>query len=234
MVVLTSGPAPALAVIVEVQLRPDHDKQWSWPVYLTTLRARLRCYTALLVICPTERTAVRCRRPIGLAPGCTLSPLAVGPNDVPAVTDSAAATANPELAVLSAISYQRRPERDAILKTLVEHLLDAPNGEMYLDLVAAVMSPAARHFLESLMTTDTYEFKSEFARRYYARGEARGEERGRVQGEVRALLTMLQALRIRVPAAAETRIRECTDADQLNTWVERAATAKNIDEVLGR
>ncbi|MEU2252697.1 hypothetical protein [Nocardia xishanensis] len=45
---------------------------------------------------------------------------------------------------------------------------------------------------------------------------------------------MLQALRIRVPAAAETWIRECTDADQLTAWVERAATAKNIDEVLGR
>ncbi|WP_431965157.1 hypothetical protein [Nocardia sp. bgisy134] len=80
------------------------------------------------------------------------------------------------------------------------------------------------------MTTGTYEYKSEFARRYYARGEERGEARG----EARALLTMLRARHIRVPDEAEARIRECTDADLLNSWVERAATAKSLGEVLDR
>ncbi|WP_068052317.1 hypothetical protein [Nocardia xishanensis] len=230
VVVLTSGTSPVLAVIIEVQLKPDPDKHWSWPVYLTTLRARLRCRTALLVLCPNERTADRCGRPIGIAPGCTLRPLVVSPNKVPVVTDAATATNNPELAVLSAIAHRRHPERDAILTTLVEHVLDGPNGEMYLDLVTAVMPVAARHFLESLMTTGTYEYKSDFARRYYARGKADGE----ATGEARALLTMLRARRIRVPDEAEARIRECTDADLLNSWVERAATAKSLGEVLDR
>ena len=31
-----------VAVVVEAQLRRDQDKRWTWPVYLATLRARLR------------------------------------------------------------------------------------------------------------------------------------------------------------------------------------------------
>jgi len=38
---------PAAAIVVEAQLGRDPDKRWSWPVYLTSLRARLRCDEAL-------------------------------------------------------------------------------------------------------------------------------------------------------------------------------------------
>ncbi|WP_431956292.1 hypothetical protein [Nocardia lijiangensis] len=226
VVVLASGTSPVLAVIVEVQLQPDPDKHWSWPVYLTTLRARLRCQTVLLVLCPSDRTADRCTKPIRIAPGCTLRPLVLSPKTVPVVTDAETATSNPELAVLSAIAHRRHPERNAILTTFVEHVLDGPNGEMYLDLVTAVLPVAARHFLESLMTTGTYEYKSEFARRYYARGE--------VSSEARTLLMILRARHIHVPNEVEARIRDCTDREQLDTWVVRAATAKSLDDVLGR
>jgi hypothetical protein len=43
-----NGDAPALAVVVEVQLRSDSGKRLSWPVYVTTLYARLRCPVTLL------------------------------------------------------------------------------------------------------------------------------------------------------------------------------------------
>ncbi|MGQ0776395.1 MAG: hypothetical protein ACT4NY_18545 [Pseudonocardiales bacterium] len=52
VVVLSDESGPVLAVVVEVQLGRDQDKRWSWPVYLTTLRARLRRPAELLVICP--------------------------------------------------------------------------------------------------------------------------------------------------------------------------------------
>lgn len=48
VVVLTRNAHPVRAVVVEVQLRRDEDKAWTWPVYLHTLRARLRCPTLLL------------------------------------------------------------------------------------------------------------------------------------------------------------------------------------------
>ena len=79
----TRGGSAVLAVIVEVQLNPDRDKQWTWPVYIATLRARLRCPTMLLVVCPDPAVARRCGAPINLGqPGLTLCPLVIGPDRV--------------------------------------------------------------------------------------------------------------------------------------------------------
>lgn len=47
-----SGDVPLLGIVVEVQLTWKAEKKWSWPVYVATLRARLRCPAVLLVICP--------------------------------------------------------------------------------------------------------------------------------------------------------------------------------------
>ncbi|MEV0296686.1 hypothetical protein [Nocardia sp. NPDC050710] len=233
VVVLATGTTPVLAVIVEVQLQPDRDKPWSWPVYVTTLRARLRCPTALLVLCPTERTAAQCRKPIKVAPGFILTPMVLGPNDVPVITDPNTATANPELTVLSAIAHRNHPDRDAILTALT--VLDVPNGEMYIDLVMAILPKAARHFLESLMTTGTHKYKSEYARRYYSEGEAigeaKGEARGQARGEAKALMMILQKRGFVVPQDLADRIDACTDLDQLATWIDRSLTADNLDDI---
>lgn len=229
VIVLATGSTPQLAAVVEVQLRPDPDKGWSWPVYLTTLRARLRCDTVLLVLCPNEHTAARCRRPISVAPGFILTPIVMSPSDVPIVTDARIAAENPELAVLSAVAHRNAPERDAILTALVANVVDVPNGEMYIDLVMAVLPRAARHFLESLMTAGTYEYKSEFARRYFSRGEAEGQ----AKGEAKALLAVLRSRGITVDESTVARVGACTDIEQLDVWLDRAATARFADEVFG-
>jgi hypothetical protein len=57
---------PVQAVVVEVQLGKDAAKRYTWPVYLSTLRARLRCPTALLVVCPQAAVAAWCADPIEL------------------------------------------------------------------------------------------------------------------------------------------------------------------------
>lgn len=77
-VVLLSGADGAkLAVIVEVQLRYDKDKLYSWPAYLTQVRAAHRCPAVLLVICPGTATARRCRESISTGhPGFELAPSA--------------------------------------------------------------------------------------------------------------------------------------------------------------
>ncbi|WP_063037003.1 hypothetical protein [Nocardia pseudovaccinii] len=231
VVVLATGTTPVLAVVVEVQLQPDSDKSWSWPVYLTTLRARLHCLTILLVLCPNERTANYCRKPITVAPEFTLRPVVLSPKDVPIVTEPEVAADNPELAVLSAIAHRNHPERNAILTTLAASVFPAPRGEMYIDLVTAILPKAARHFLESLMTTGTYEYKSEFARRYFSQGEAKGEAKGEARGEAKALLRILAKRGFDVSDALEARINACTDLDQLDSWIDRALTATRIDEI---
>ncbi|MBA3742320.1 hypothetical protein [Sporichthya sp.] len=58
LVLLGDPVRPAMAIIVEVQLRRDEDKHWVWPEYLTAVRRRLRCPTVLLVVCTDRATAL--------------------------------------------------------------------------------------------------------------------------------------------------------------------------------
>ena len=48
--VLLWEDTPRFAIVVEVQLSPDEEKRYTWPVYITHMRARLRCPTVLLVV----------------------------------------------------------------------------------------------------------------------------------------------------------------------------------------
>jgi hypothetical protein len=82
---------------------------------------------------------------------------------------------------------------------------------------------AARANLEEPMATGTYEYQSDFARRYYGQG--------RVEGEATALLGFLEARGIAVPDDAHKRITQCTDLEQFATWIRRAATISTIDEL---
>ncbi|MFF3222271.1 hypothetical protein ACFYV7_05700 [Nocardia suismassiliense] len=218
VVVLANGTTPAIAVVVEVQLQPDKDKSWCWPVYLTTLRARLKCPTVLLVLCPDKRTATYCRRPITVAPEFTLRPLVLSPNDIPVVTDSETAGANPELAVLSAVAHSNHPDRETILTLLATRVLPAAHGKEYIDLVTRLLPTAARHFLESLMTAG-YEYQNELIRTYF------------FDGETKALLTVLEARGVTLPEEFRSLIEACTDRGQFDTWLRRAANATSAEDL---
>lgn len=80
------------------------------------------------------------------------------------------------------------------------------------------------------MSTDTHEM-SEFRRWLISVGEERVGKRGKAQGEVRAVLTVLDARQIDVPEPVRRRITECADADQLDVWVRRAATADTVEDL---
>jgi hypothetical protein len=48
------------AAVVEVQLRPDPRKRFSWPLYQAVLRARLKCPVEIVVLTLDEATALWC------------------------------------------------------------------------------------------------------------------------------------------------------------------------------
>lgn len=227
VVTLHHGDQQVLAVITEIQLRPDPAKHYSWPVYLATLRARLRCPVLLLVLAPSPSAATWCRQPIDLGhPGWTLRPLVAGPDQVPIITDPVQARDSPELAVLSALAHCDRPERDKIFHAMLGGLqtLDDEHNKLYADFVLASLPTAAiRHHLEEMMSTGTFEYQSDFARRYVAEGKA--------EGQALALLKVLHARGIDMPEATRERIATCTDSEQLDTWICRAATADSVEDL---
>ncbi|HEY0537249.1 MAG TPA: hypothetical protein VGD53_02730 [Actinoallomurus sp.] len=223
------GEQRTLAVVVEVQLRPDRRKHLSWPAYLATARARLGCPVMLLVICPEGRVAAWARRPIPLGhPGLVLTPLVLGPEEVPVLTVAEDASA-PELAVVSAVVHGAGPEGAKVFATMLESFekIEPEQARGYIDEVLAVLPETARKLLEAIMKTRDREYKSDFARGYYGQGEARGEARG----EAKAVLAVLSTRGIDVPEKVRVRIWECTDLALLESWVRRAVTVASVGEL---
>jgi hypothetical protein len=151
VVTLDDQRGTVLAVVVEVQLRIDPRKRRSWPAYLATLFARLGRPVVLLVVCPAQPVAEWCAAPIALGPpGSVVTPVALGPDQVPVVTDPDAARRMPELAVLSALAHGARPDPTPIFKALLTAIdaIDHDHADLYTDLVFSVLPAAARDSLE--------------------------------------------------------------------------------------
>ena len=232
VITLTKRDDVALAVVVEAQLRADARKRRSWPAYVATLHARMGCPVMLLVVAPDPAAATWCAAPISLGhPGFVLTPLVLGPHQVPVVKDVGAARRAPEVAVLSAIAHGAGAEQKDVLEALraAFEVLDQERAELYTDVVLAALPAAVRDYLEAVMhpLIQKYGYQSDFARRFFEQGEAKGK----AEGEAEAVLTVLDARGIAVTDDAREEIVGCTDLGQLETWVRRATTADKIEDL---
>jgi hypothetical protein len=198
-------------------LHVDPDKEATWPVYVSALRAKLRCPVFLLVITSEPAVARWARRPIELGhPGFRLQPLVVSYDDMPRILDPAHAQRLPELAVLSAMAH---PELD-VAATAIEAIAGLPEDQnrLYLDTIMAELPDVIRQILEARM--QGYQYRSEFARKYYNQGREEGREEG---------------LRDAVLALARTRLEVVTANDQamIEAMHDQGALTELIN-ILGR
>lgn len=226
LVVLLLEGKPVFAIVVEVQLARDEDKRKTWPLYLTSLRSRVGCPTALLVVAPEAAVARWCARPIELGhPGFVLQPLVTGPEAIPIITDEQAARREPEKAVLSAMAHGQQEVGAAIAQAVLAGVagLDAERVRLYVDLALSSLNEAAREALEALMQSGNYEYQSDFARKYVAQG--RHEE------VIAALFEVLDARGLKVDAEARQRILSCKEHEQLRAWVRKAVTVESVQEL---
>jgi hypothetical protein len=252
-VVLLSGAGGKLAVITEVQLRYDKEKQFSWPAYVTQVRAAHRCGAVLLVICPHTGTAARCRETITTGhPGFDLAPLVIDSTTTPNPSGPGLESVGPELVVLAVLTGALDLGQDSARQLVLERLasLDEERLRTYtVFILNAARGPALRA-MEALMTT---KFTHPFIERLEAEGRAKGRAEGRaegrvegraegraegvaegeVRGEARMILRVLAARGLTVPAEIRELVLSCADAGQLEAWGDRAATAATIDDVFG-
>ncbi|MDA0567049.1 hypothetical protein LG943_22415 [Streptomonospora sp. S1-112] len=222
VVSLKRNETPVLAIVVEVQLRRDATKHFSWPVYLTTVRARLRCPTVLLVLCPTDATTASwAARPVDLGhPGLTLTPIVLRPDQTPVIVDKDAAIAAPELAVLSAAAHGGENEKTLLACAhALRELTDEGLFALYYGFVVNALTGSASHAWEALVNSPSYTFKSEFANKFLA------------QGKAESLFSVLDARGLEVSDTVRERITTCHDPDQLDVWVRRAATVDSAEDL---
>ncbi len=237
------------SVVVEVQLGPDADKLWTWPVYVAALRARSRRPVWLLVVAPDESVAAWARTPIEITAGAPYSlAIVLGPDALPPIADSEAAARHPELVLLSAVAHGRRAEAEALVSALPAalHALDPAHRVGYLSMLLEALSPALRKRLEELMVHPSFaaiklpspwqEMLDESRAQGEARGKAEGEARGKAEGEVRgkadAVLAVLAAREIAVPDDVREKVVACADVATLDRWLRRAATLKTAAAVV--
>ncbi len=233
VVVLLNADAPVLVLIVEVQLAVDPRKRFSWPAYVTVSRAIHGCPACLLVIAPDADVAAWCAEPIETgSPSFILRPPVLGRATVPVVTDPADAARRPELAVLSAMAHGETEHGAAIAAAVLPALrgLAEEQARFYYDLVYNSLNAAARRALEAMMKG--YEYQSDFAKKYVAQGRDEGRDEGRSEARAHDVLTVLRVRGIAVPEVARERILAQKDPERLERWLERAAVAPSIAEVL--
>ena len=226
------------ALIVEVQLKKDAEKLYSWPFYLMGLRYRLRCPVKLVVVCPPRSVAEWASQTIDLDhPGMRLTPLVIGPEQIPVVIEPDEAARNPELAVLSALAHGAGPDGPKTLDVLPDAYgaLDRDHRALYHDVIFAVLPLAARSYLETMMKLKGYEYQSDFARHYFGEGNAEGKAEGKAEGEiagaVKVILMVLSGRGICVSPDVRDRIAGCTDPAQLEVWAERAGVVSTAGEL---
>jgi hypothetical protein len=220
-------------VIVEIQRHIDPHKRWSWPVYVTELRAKLECPVVLLVVTPERGVATWARASIHLGgPASYVTPVVIGFDDVPWIRDHAEAQRSPELAVLSVLAH---PDLE-VAAAAIHAVSGLPEGprELYFDVIMTALPAAVRHILETQMI-EGYKYQSEFARRFFGEGEAVGEEKGREEGLREAVLALA---RIKLEAVTDRDVAAIEGAhdprvlSDLVTGLGRAATSVEAREVL--
>ena len=223
-----AGKAVA-AVIVEVQLREDEDKRWTWPLYLTAARASERCPAMLLVLAPDRRVARWASQAIEVGqPGFALRPIVLDYAQVPRISDPEAACASPELAVLSAMAH-RDLETAAAARAVIP-VLPEDLQKLYWDVILFVLPGQVRWALEARMIKG-YEYQSDFARKYVAEGRAQGRQEGLEEGMRRGIVEGVCA---RLPGLRDELTRWLCDQPEERLGQLAAELGKAQDEAAVR
>jgi hypothetical protein len=231
-----------LAIVLEVQRDKDPDKEYSWPVYVTVVRAKKRCPTVVLVVAPEADVATWAAQPIDLGLGFgSFRPVVLGPASVPEVTDPAVAEREIELAVLSAVAHGNKPNGLAVVQAALVALsrLDREHAAVYFQIIWNALREPMRRALEALVMERQAEGETKFppfVQRIFERGihegRVEGELKGRLEGKRDTLLRLLARAGITLTEDEAARVKACEDPALLDQWVDNVLGAKTASDVL--
>ncbi|WP_437739989.1 hypothetical protein WMF39_30235 [Sorangium sp. So ce1504] len=237
--------ALVLAIVIEIQRDMDPDKKFSWPTYVTVVRAKKRCGTVVLVIASDAGVAAWAAENIDLGLGLGhVEPLVLGPAVVPEITDPAEAEKDAELAVLSAVAHGNGPNGLTVVKAALVALgrLDQEHAMVYFQVIWSGLREPMRRALEALVMERQIEDEARFpfVRELMDRsklaglreGELKGLREGKLEGKRDTLLRLLARADIALTESESARIQACTDIATLDRWIDNVLAAKNAAEVL--
>lgn len=218
-------------IAIEAQNEPDDKKLRNWAYYPAYLHELRGCPVVLIVVCRKAATAAWARKPycIGLPDRPTLvsTPIVVGPDNLPRITDSAEILADPYFAVLCALAHTHDPDVGGILEPIaaaLSQLEDPGFGIRLQELIErGLEGTAAIEIWRKIMSYIPLEveFRSEYARENQA------------VGITESVLRILEHRGITVSPAARTHIAACTNHDLAKAWLDEAFTVASAEELTG-
>ena len=229
-------------LLIESQTDDEETRRRRWPYYVGFLQDKYDCPVVLLVVCSKRDTATWARQPIIIGlPGLTcmtVTPVVLGPDNVPPVTTVAGASQDVPAAVFSALTHSRGPEAGAILEALAGALntIDTETAEFLAEFTEAGLGDTdGQRIWKVLMATVTYPYVSSLRSQGRAEGRAEGLEEGRAEGRAQSraadILRILDRRGIAVDSDARQRIESCGDLEALGSWLDRSITAEKASDL---
>lgn len=212
--------------VVEIQRSRDEGKRLSWPLYVATAHAELRCACWVVVIAPDRRVAAWAARPIAtFQPGSNFAPIVLGPEQIPRITDAGRALASPGLAVLSAIVHAHAASDAEVAIAAVDGLagLEPERARVYFHFLQGILDEVVFAAVEAHMGQHKIPYRIPFARKAF--------DEGQLVMIRQALLTLVEARFGSVSPELRQRIEGCADLAVLERWFEAVVRAADEDAV---
>jgi hypothetical protein len=142
------------------------------------------------------------------------------------IRDVATASDDIVYAVFAALTHRLDSDIETTLRVLAEALdtLDGQTARFWAEYTEAGLGEGCtREIWRNIMTTMPYKYPSQL--------RLMGREEGRLEGEAAALLIFLEGRGIELTFAERQRVERCTDEQLMSTWLSRAGTAANAEEL---
>lgn len=192
----------------------------------------------LLVVTSKIAAAAWARKPISVGlPGLTcmtVTPVVLGPDNVPAVTSVDEAASRISFAMFSALTHSRGQNTRAILEALAGVLdtIDIDIAARYAEHTEAGLGDTpGRQIWRKLMAVETFPYSSQLRSKGREEGRAKGREEGRVESRAGDILRILERRKVEVDDDSRERIESCTDLETLGTWLDRSLDVKAVGEL---
>lgn len=212
---------PKLAVIVEMQHRPEKKKGIDWPHFLFATRAVYGgCPTFMVVITVSRKTAAWAREPIDGGGGmAVMRPIVVCLDEREPSDDLAAV-------LLGMFAENATTEG---LRALAEALATIPEepAKQYADILLAWLQGKAFETWRDLMKYSDIRYQNAYADELRAEGRAEG----RAEEAAEAILRILAKRGIVVSERAQRKIRACKDQSQLDHWLDESVVTDDVERL---
>lgn len=165
----------------------------------------------------------------------SVHPLALGPDNVPPITDPEAARRDLALAAFSALIHSASPDAPAILDALARALGVAEEQTLnyYTDMLdIGLGNTPEREIWRKLMQNGTYfPGRGGIIEETFLKGKVEGEAKGEAKGLAEAVLRVLGHRHVEVPDEARERILGCRDSFMLGRWLDEALSIESVGEL---